>query len=65
VVKKWLSAVGSAKRHLDLVPVMRIIWENIITNQKKMMIRMDRCGFCGETCIMRKNSIWIIIYSRN
>lgn len=43
--EKWLNAAGSVKKHLDLVPAMRTIWENIITNQKKGMIHTARHNF--------------------
>ncbi len=39
-LEKWLNVVGFVKKHLDLALVMRTIWENIITNQKKAMIHM-------------------------
>jgi len=35
---KWLSAAGSARKHLDHVPVMRTSLGIISTKQKKAMI---------------------------
>ncbi len=45
---KWLNVVGSVKRRLDLVPVMRAFWGIIITSQKKGMIHVIRITRADE-----------------
>ena len=40
--EKWLSVAGSVKKLLDLVHVMRMYWEIIITNKKNETMPTDR-----------------------